>query len=74
MKDVMRKLASTTTEHVLLERTRAFIEKFTSEMVAEDMRNPEIRAWLFDDVKRDYKKAKRKIGFPGKKRKRRAKP
>jgi hypothetical protein len=73
MKDVMRKLTSTTTEHVLLESTRAFIEKFTSEMVAEDMRNPEIRAWLFDDVRRDYKKSKRKIGFPGKKRKRRAK-
>jgi hypothetical protein len=64
MKSDMRRLAVSTTERVLLESTLAYIEKFTSEMVQEDMRNPEIRAWLFDEVKRNYKKSKRKIGVP----------
>jgi hypothetical protein len=68
MKDVMRKLTSGTTEHVLLESTRAFIEKFTSEMVAEDMKDPKIRAWFLKRAGIDYRKAKRKIGFPATKR------
>ena len=69
MKTVMRKLSATTTEHVLLESTRAFIEKFTSELVAEEMKDPRVRAWLLDTVKRDYKAARRKLGGPRRKRK-----
>ena len=68
MKDIMRKLSSTTTEHVLLESTRAFIEKFVSDLIAEDMKDPEIRAWLFGQVRWDYETAVRKLGFPGAKR------
>jgi hypothetical protein len=68
MKDSMRKLASATTERVLLESTLAYIEKFTSEMVQEDMKNPEIRAWVLDEVRGHYRKAKRKLGVPRPKR------
>jgi hypothetical protein len=61
MKDMMARLSAATTEHVLFESTRAFIEKFTTEMVAEDMKDPKMRAWLLETVRCDYVKARRKL-------------
>jgi hypothetical protein len=40
MKDIMARVSASTTEHVLLESPRAFVETFTTEMVAEDMKAP----------------------------------
>ena len=59
----MARLSASTTAHVLFESTRAFIEKFTTEMVAEDMKDPRMRAWLLETVRRDYGRARRKLGL-----------
>ena len=67
MNDIMAKVAAAVTEHVLLESTRNYLERLVSELVAEDLKDPDVRAWFFSKAKGDYKKARRKLGLPRRK-------
>jgi hypothetical protein len=72
MKDVMAKLSTATSERVVLESTRVYLEKLIDNLIAEDLKDPDIRAWFFGKAHGDYRKAKRKFGFPRTKRQPRA--
>ena len=54
-----------TTEYVMNESTRSFIERVVAERIAEDLKDPEWRKLILGTIDRHYRAGRRRLGRAG---------
>ena len=57
----LESMATQGAHYVLTETTRAYIERFTADLVERDMRDPVVRTRILKMVARAYAEAKRQL-------------